>query len=89
MRRVIQKALFTGMSTEQQYTYYPLTLYDAMFKDAAVVMGWLVEGLLDIRKLEAALNRLVTKWPMLAGRLEITDVCLILCPQLTMYCTQK
>lgn len=62
------------MHTEQGYAYYPLTLYDAMFKDATVVMGWLVEGALDIKLLDSALNRLVSKWPMLSGRLELTEV---------------
>ena len=35
-----------------------------------IVAGWLIEGLLDVQKLGAALDRLVSKWPMLAGRLE-------------------
>ncbi|KAF8959163.1 hypothetical protein BDZ97DRAFT_1667587 [Flammula alnicola] len=61
------------MKTEKEYAYYPLTLFDGMFKDAGVVTGWFVEGLLDLTKIEAALHRLTMKWPMLAGRLESTD----------------
>ena len=38
-----------------------------------IVAGWLIEGLLDVQKLKAALDRLVSKWPMLAGRLESDD----------------
>ena len=38
-----------------------------------IVAGWLIEGLLDVQKLRAALDRLVSKWPMLAGRLESDD----------------
>ena len=33
-------------------------------------MGWLVEGLVDLDLLSAALDRLLSKWPALAGRLE-------------------
>ena len=60
---------------EPEYAYYPLTLFDGMFQDAGVVTGWFVEGLLDLQKVDYALSRLVTKWPMLAGRLERTEVC--------------
>ena len=61
---------------EPEYAYYPLTLFDGMFQGAGVVTGWFVEGLLDLQKVDNALSRLVTKWPMLAGRLESTGVCL-------------
>ena len=73
----VPKLTTASMHTEHGYAYYPLTLYDAMFKDAAVVMGWLVEGALDIKILDSALNRLVSKWPMLAGRLELNEACSI------------
>jgi hypothetical protein len=62
------------MTKEPQYAYYPLTLFDGMFHPAGVVAGWFVEGLLDLQKVDHALSRLVTKWPMLAGRLERTGV---------------
>jgi len=61
---------------EPQYANYPLTLFDGMCQDAGVVTGWFVEGLLDLKKVDNALSRLVMKWPMLAGRLERTGVCL-------------
>lgn len=35
-------------------------------------MGWLVEGILDLNLLAAALDRLLSKWPSLAGRFEPT-----------------
>jgi len=41
-----------------------------MFQDAGVITEWLVEGLLDLQKVDHALSRLVMKWPMLAGRLQ-------------------
>jgi hypothetical protein len=34
--------------------------------------------LLDLQKVDQALSRLVTKWPMLAGRLQRADVCLFI-----------
>jgi len=63
------------MMTEPQYAYYPLTHFDGMFHAGGVVAGWFVEGLLDLQKVDATLSRLVTKWPMLGGRLERTGVC--------------
>lgn len=64
------------MTKEPKYAYYPLTLFDGMLHPGGVVAGWFVEGLLDLQKVDCALSRLVTKWPMLAGRLERTGVCL-------------
>lgn len=60
---------------EPQYANYPLTHFDGMCQGAGVVTGWLVEGFLDLQKVDNALSRLVMKWPMLAGRLERTGVC--------------
>ena len=60
--------------TEENFAYYPLTLFDGMMQGTGVTTGWLVEGILDLDKIESALNRLVSKWPMLAGRLEYIDV---------------
>ena len=62
------------MDTRQEFAYYPLTLFDGVI-EVGIVTGWLVEGLLDVGKIEQALNRVVAKWPMLSGRLESTGVC--------------
>ena len=55
------------------WAVYPLTRFDSISGKADTVFGWLVEGLLDIQKFRAALDRVVSKWPMLAGRLESND----------------
>ncbi|KAF8900296.1 hypothetical protein CPB84DRAFT_1779309 [Gymnopilus junonius] len=60
--------------TKQEYAYYPLTLFDGMMQGTGVTTGWFVEGLLDLGKIDAALRRLVSKWQMLAGRLQYCDV---------------
>ena len=49
---------------------YPLTLFDDISTSSSVVLGWLVEGLVDVDLLSAALDRLLPKWPTLSGRLE-------------------
>ena len=49
---------------------YPLTLFDDLSTNCAVTMGWLVEGILDLNLISAALDRLLSKWPVLAGRFE-------------------
>lgn len=59
---------------KQAFASYPLTLFDGMMQGTGVTTGWLVEGLLDLEKIEGALHRLVSKWPMLGGRLEYNDV---------------
>ena len=59
--------------TSTPWAVYPLTRFDSMYHKADIVAGWLIEGLLDVQKLRAALDRLVSKWPMLAGRLESDD----------------
>jgi hypothetical protein len=51
---------------------FPLTLFDDVYANAGIVMGWLVEGMLDLNLISGALDRLVAKWPILAGRLEAT-----------------
>jgi hypothetical protein len=43
---------------------------DEMSSGAGLVMGWLVEGTVDLKAISAALDRLLAKWPLLAGRLE-------------------
>ena len=52
----------------------PLTLLDDMAPGSSIVMGWLIEGTLDLSVISAALDRLVAKWPLLAGRLESDPV---------------
>ena len=60
---------------EAQYADCPLTLFDGRFQDIGIVVGWLIEGLLDLQKVDHAVSGLVTKWPMLSGRLQTTGVC--------------
>lgn len=49
---------------------YPLTLFDGMYAEVGITMGWLVDGRIDVAKIHAALDRVIAKWPMLGGRLE-------------------
>lgn len=56
----------------EPYGIYPLTLFDDMSTESCIIMGWLVEGILDLNLLAAALDRLLSKWPSLAGRFEPT-----------------
>ncbi|KAF9474074.1 hypothetical protein BDN70DRAFT_936933 [Pholiota conissans] len=49
---------------------YPLTLFDNMAAGLVIVMGWLVEGTVDVVRLEEAVDRVVDKWKMLGGRVE-------------------
>jgi hypothetical protein len=49
---------------------YPLTLFDDISTELGLTMGWLVEGIIDLKLVSAALDRLLAKWPVLAGRLE-------------------
>ena len=62
-------AIIPGLVPEP-HGVYPLTMFDDMSTKSAIVMGWLVEGILDLDLLSAALDRLLTKWPSLAGRFE-------------------
>ncbi len=41
---------------------YPLTLYDNMYAKIVIVMGWLVEGSVDILRFERALDNVTAKW---------------------------
>ncbi|KAJ7237187.1 hypothetical protein B0H12DRAFT_110795 [Mycena haematopus] len=50
---------------------YPLTVFDNPFERSTFLTGWLVEGLIDIDALAAALRRVTDKWRVLAGRLEL------------------
>ncbi|KAH6918021.1 hypothetical protein BKA70DRAFT_1416046 [Coprinopsis sp. MPI-PUGE-AT-0042] len=52
--------------------YYPLTLCDDMSQGANLIKSWIIEGLLDVEKVTSALDRVMAKWPMLAGRMEVT-----------------
>ena len=67
----------TTTMTEAQYADCPLTLFDGTYQGVGIVLGWLIEGLLDLEKVDHALSGLVTKWPMLSGRLQGTGVCLL------------
>ncbi|KAJ3504394.1 hypothetical protein NLJ89_g7955 [Agrocybe chaxingu] len=53
---------------------YILSPFDTLFERIGVVMGWLVEGTIDLATLDRALASVVRKWPMLAGRLEMHDL---------------
>jgi len=53
---------------------YPLSPLDNMLDRVIVVMGWLVEGTIDLEKLDGAMKTVVSKWPMLGGRFESTGV---------------
>ena len=59
--------------TSTSWALYPLTRFDSICATEEIVSGWLIEGLLDVQKLRVALDRVVSKWPMLAGRLESDD----------------
>lgn len=56
--------------TKASTAIYPLTVYDGPNGSVALFVGWIVEGILDIDKVESRLHRIVAKWPLLAGRLE-------------------
>ncbi|KAF8956655.1 hypothetical protein BDZ97DRAFT_1671310 [Flammula alnicola] len=58
-----------GLGNEQ-VAVYPLTLFDNMFAGIVISMGWLVEGKVDVSRLEQALDAVAAKWPLLVGRLE-------------------
>ncbi|KIM42582.1 hypothetical protein M413DRAFT_70078 [Hebeloma cylindrosporum] len=66
--------------TEVQYAECFLSLFDGNYQGIGIVLGWLVEGLLDLEKVDHALKRLVTKWPLLAGRLQSTGIRVPLSP---------
>jgi len=61
--------------TEALYADCPLSLFDGTYQGVGIVLGWLIEGLLDLKKVDNALSGLVTKWPLLSGRLQRTGVC--------------
>ncbi|KAF5315348.1 hypothetical protein D9619_007488 [Psilocybe cf. subviscida] len=60
--------IYDKMKTE--FASFPLTPFDGMCYSSGIIVGWLVEGQIDVRLLEAALNRVVRKWPLLGGRME-------------------
>ncbi|KAF6749977.1 hypothetical protein DFP72DRAFT_1173274 [Ephemerocybe angulata] len=53
--------------------YYPLTFPDVGQQGVHMAKAWLVEGAVDVEKIQQALDRVVKKWPMLAGRVEKTS----------------
>ena len=65
--------MLNSNGTSTSWAVYPLTRFDSICAKADIVSGCLIEGLLDVQKLRAALDRVVSKWPMLAGRLESDD----------------
>ncbi|KAF8956572.1 hypothetical protein BDZ97DRAFT_1925372 [Flammula alnicola] len=70
----IEKAPSSAMSSPtkdaQPDAICPLTLFDGMYGEVGIAMGWLVEGRIDMKKIEVALDRVISKWPLLGGRLE-------------------
>ncbi|KAF8956400.1 hypothetical protein BDZ97DRAFT_1671698 [Flammula alnicola] len=62
-------ATLGGLANDRE-AVYPLTLFDNAFAGIVVVMGWLVEGTVDVSRLEHALEKVTAKWPLLGGRLE-------------------
>lgn len=57
-----------------QEAVYPLTLFDNMAAGIVIVMGWLVEGTVDVCRLEHAVDSVVMDWRLLGGRLEKNEV---------------
>ena len=60
---------------ESSAAVYPLILFDGPNGEAGLFVGWLVEGIIDIQKMEARLRSLIVKWPLLAGRIQHVSVC--------------
>ncbi|KAG2008353.1 hypothetical protein CC2G_013792 [Coprinopsis cinerea AmutBmut pab1-1] len=52
------------------FALYPLTLCDNLSQES-LTKAWIIEGLLDVDKVKAALDRVVSKWPLLAARVEV------------------
>ncbi|KAG2014280.1 hypothetical protein CC2G_011113 [Coprinopsis cinerea AmutBmut pab1-1] len=55
------------------FATYPLTPFDSLEAAANLGNAWIVEGLADVEKVRAALDRLVSKWPVLAGRVKVLE----------------
>ncbi|KAF9004766.1 hypothetical protein BDQ17DRAFT_1240912 [Cyathus striatus] len=51
----------------------PFSVFDRMFERTAFVTGWLVEGIIDDSALSLALEKVTTKWRMLAGRIRSSN----------------
>jgi hypothetical protein len=62
-------AAYSTLDTKLE-AVYPLTLFDNMTAGIVIAMGWLVEGSVDLGRLEGAVNSVVADWKLLAGRLE-------------------
>ncbi|EAU89372.2 hypothetical protein CC1G_11068 [Coprinopsis cinerea okayama7 len=60
-----------GPQSSDNFAFLPLTLWDNL-SHQGLTKAWLVEGILDPKKIEEALDRVVAKWPVLAGRVEVT-----------------
>ncbi|KAG2008950.1 hypothetical protein CC2G_014328 [Coprinopsis cinerea AmutBmut pab1-1] len=50
---------------------YPLTFMDMPAALASMVKAWIVEGIVETEKIREALDRVVEKWPTMAGRVEM------------------
>ncbi|KAG2005693.1 hypothetical protein CC2G_002077 [Coprinopsis cinerea AmutBmut pab1-1] len=57
-------------SSSSNFAYVPLTLFDNVTQLGSIANTWIVEGLVDVEKIRQTLDRLISKWPLLAGRVE-------------------
>ena len=55
----------------EPHAVLPLTAFDRLYERTTFVIGWLVEGDIDIAALEGALTRVTRKWRILSGRMEL------------------
>ncbi|KAH6910350.1 hypothetical protein BKA70DRAFT_1466912 [Coprinopsis sp. MPI-PUGE-AT-0042] len=55
----------------EAYAIYPLTAIDYQYRHGNVLKGWIVQGQVDIEVVRSTMERLVAKWPLLAGRVEL------------------
>jgi hypothetical protein len=57
------------------HTIIPISTFDTSGneKDSIVVTGWILDGLVDPKKVESAYTRLVKSWPILSARLRTHD----------------
>ncbi|KAM6495456.1 hypothetical protein JOM56_008162 [Amanita muscaria] len=55
----------------EPHAVLPLTAFDRVYEQTTFVIGWVVEGEIDIAALEGALTRVTRKWRILSGRMEL------------------
>ncbi|KAG2012215.1 hypothetical protein CC2G_012251 [Coprinopsis cinerea AmutBmut pab1-1] len=58
---------------ETDFALYPLTASDIGLGGVDMIKTWIVEGHINEKILRGALDRVVAKWPLLAGRIEFVD----------------